>query len=105
MKLISYMIWVVVAPFVLSYLGIKVFKKRFCIIVTIETIVILFLTLLGVIGNYPTGNIQNQLSLYFGNRTNDFYLKYIPLIISTIIFHGILKKTNLFEKQRKRCRF
>lgn len=92
MKLVSCIIFIILVSFIIAYFGIKVLRKRSCIIVPIEIIIVFFLTLLGIIENYPTGNIQNQLSSYFGNITNDLYLKYIPLIILTIIFHKILKK-------------
>jgi len=92
MELISYILWVIVAPFVLAYLGVKIFKKRAWVIISIETFIVLFLTFVGIIENNPTGNMQRQLSSYFGNITNNFYLKYLPLIIITIIFIRLFKK-------------
>ncbi len=93
MELISYIIWLTIAPLILAFLGLKVFNKRIWIIVGIETLIVLLLTFVGIIENNPTGNMQRQLSSYFGNITNDFYLKYLPFIIVTIIFIQFFKKT------------
>lgn len=94
MELISYILWVIVAPFILAFLGVKIFKKRIWIIVSIEVLIVLPLTYIGIIENNPMGNMQRQLSSYFGNITNNFYLKYIPLIVITIIFIQFFKKQN-----------
>jgi hypothetical protein len=92
MEAISYILWAIVAPFVITFLGAKIFKIRTWIIVSFETLVVLLLTFVDIIENNPMGSLQGQLSSYFGNITNNFYLKYIPLIIVTIIFMQFLKK-------------
>lgn len=93
MELISYIIWVIIAPLIFAFLGLKIFKKRIWIIIGIETFIVLLLTFVGIIENNPTGNMQRQLSSYFGNITNSFYLKYIPFLIVTILFIQFFKKT------------
>jgi len=91
---VSYILWVFAAPAVLTFLGSYIFKKRAWVIVIIEIIAIMFLTFVGIIENNPMGNMQRQLSSYFGNITNDFYLKYLPLVVMTMIFIRLFKKTN-----------
>jgi len=92
---------VIVAPFVLASVGVKILKKRAWIIVSIETLIVLPLTFIGIIENNPTGNMQGQLSSYFGNITNNFYLKYIPLIIITTILIQFFKKQSYLNQHRQ----
>jgi amino acid transporter len=81
-------------PFVIAFLWVKLLKKRTWMIIGIEVFIVLLLTWIGIIENYPTGNMQSQLSSYFGDITNNFYLKYIPFIIMTIILIQMLNKQN-----------
>ncbi len=92
--LISIILWVIVAPFVTVFLGVKIFKIRTWIIISVETLIVLILTLIGIIENDPTGNMQRQLTSYFGNIKNYFYLKYIPFIIITLIFIKLIGRQN-----------
>lgn len=92
MQPISYILWLIVTPLILGFLGGRLLKRGTLLVVIIELIVILPLTYIRIIENYHVGNIQRQLSSYFGKITNDFYLKYLPSIILTIIFVQIFKK-------------
>lgn len=93
MESVSYILWGIVVPFVLAFLGVKILKKWTWVIISIEVFIVLYLSFSGIIENNPMGTMQRQLSSYFGNITNDFYLKYVPLIIMTTMFMQLLKKT------------
>jgi hypothetical protein len=92
MELMNYVIWVIVVPLLLAFFGVRQLKIRAWIIFSFEVLIILLLTFVDIIENYPIGSLQRQLTSYFGNITNNFYLKYIPFIILSVIFVKFLKK-------------
>lgn len=88
---IKNILWVIVLPLVIAFLGKILFKIKTWIILSIELMIILLLTVIGMIENYPTGSLQNQFMSYFRNLQNSFYLMYLPIIVMTIVFARIIK--------------
>jgi hypothetical protein len=72
---------------------VRILKIRTWIIFSFEALIVLLLTFVDIIENYPIGSLQRQLTSYFGNITSHFYLKYIPFLILSIIFIKFLTKT------------
>lgn len=90
MEVITYVVFIILMPCLLAYIGRRVLKNIFWIIV-IEAIMILILTFIGIIENNPMGNTQRQLASYFSQFNNDFYIKYLPFVTLTIIFMRLFK--------------
>lgn len=91
MEIISYLLWIVVFPVIFAIIVWKVLKKKWVISI-LQGLMLLPLIIIGMIENNPMGNIQRQVTSYFGDFTNDFYLKYIPFIVITAILLWIMKK-------------
>lgn len=89
---IKNILWVIVVPLVIAFLGKILFKIKTWIIISIELLIILVLTLIGIIGNYPNGSLQNQFVSYFGDLGNSFYSMYLPILVMTILFTHLIKE-------------
>lgn len=88
----SYIVFIIIAPCILAFLGVKLLKDKAFILICIELIICLFLTFIGMIENYPVGDIRRQFISYFGNLMNDFYVKYLPCIFMSIILMSLFKR-------------
>lgn len=86
MNILISFIAIIVLSLCIALFSTYIFRKNAWVIILIEVPMILFLTLKDIIERYPTGNIENQLKSYFLNPVNNFYLRYIPFLICTIIF-------------------
>jgi amino acid transporter len=98
MQLVSYILWIIIAPVIIALIDQKLLKRTW-IILSGEIFIVVLLTFIGIIENNPTGNMQRQLASYFGDITNDFYLKYIPFILATVILLQFIKKKPFYAKR------
>lgn len=103
MEIISYLIWIVVLPVVFAAIARIVLKKKW-VITIIQGLILLPFIIIGMIENNPMSNIQRQVISYFGDITNDFYLKYIPFVLITAILLWIMKKQDKNEVTRSKTK-
>ncbi|MDF2801884.1 MAG: hypothetical protein K0S61_1787 [Anaerocolumna sp.] len=92
MEPITNIIILIIGPFIVAFISNKLLKDKSWIIIGIETIIIFLLTFIGIIENNPTGNTQRQLNSYFGTLKNEFYLKYLPFLLLSIILMYIFRR-------------
>jgi hypothetical protein len=85
MDIFNYVIWLIIGPLVAAFLAITICKKIRRLIYFLQELIILFFTFVDIIQNHPYGNMSQQLRSYFGNMANNFYVKYLPFLLITII--------------------
>ena len=100
--LICFIVIIILSLFI-SLFSTYIFGKNAWVVILIEIPMVLSSTLKDIIEIYPSGNIKYQLTSYFVNFNNKFYLRYLPLFIFTIIFiiyfKGKFKNLNSINKE------
>ena len=83
--LISFIVIIIFSLFIALF-STYIFRKNAWVIILIEIPMVLSSTLKDIIEIYPSGDIKYQLTSYFINFSNKFYLRYLPFLICTAIF-------------------
>lgn len=86
MKILISFIVIIIFSLFIALFSTYIFRKNAWVIILIEIPMVLSSTLKDIIEIYPSGDIKYQLTSYFINFSNKFYLRYLPLLICTIIF-------------------
>ncbi len=90
--MVSYIVFIIIVPCILAFLGVKILKHKAFILIGVELIIFLFLTFIGMIENYPVGDTRRQFISYFGNFKNEFYVNYMPCFFMSIILMYLFKR-------------